>query len=53
MIVAGYETKFTRLSRFAVDLISTEERKAFRFKEGLSQFLKISSSFISWKPIQK
>ena len=40
MIVAGYETKFTQLSRFAADLISTEESRAFRFKERLSQFLK-------------
>ena len=28
------------MSRFAFDLISTEERKAFRFQDGLSPFLK-------------
>ena len=28
------------MSRFASDLISTEERKAFRFQDGLSPFLK-------------
>ena len=40
MTVAEYETKFTQLSRFAYDLISTKERKTFRFQEGLSPFLK-------------
>ena len=40
MIAAEYETKFTQLSRFAFDLISTEERKAFHFQDGLSPFLK-------------
>ena len=40
MKVAEYETKFTQLSRFAYDLISTKERKTFRFQEGLSPFLK-------------
>ena len=38
MTVAEYETKFTQLSRFASKLISSEERKAFRFLEGLSPF---------------
>ena len=53
MTVAEYETKFTQLSRFASDLTSTEERKAFRFLDGLSPFfLRMSSPFISWKPIQ-
>ena len=40
MTVVKYETKFTQLSHFASDLISTEERKAFHFQEGLSQILK-------------
>ena len=40
MTVAEYETKFTPLSHFSFDLISTEERKAFHFQEGLSPFLK-------------
>ena len=40
MTVAEYETKFTQLSRFASDLISTEERKSFHFQEGLSPFFK-------------
>ena len=45
MIVAEYETKFTQLSRFSFDLISTEERKALHFQDGLSPFLKDKLSF--------
>ena len=40
MTIVKYETKFTQLSRFASDLISTEERKAFRFQDDLSPFFK-------------
>ena len=40
MTVMEYETKFTQLSCFGSDLISTEERKAFRFQEVLSPFFK-------------
>ena len=40
MIVAKYEIKFTQLSRFSSYLISTEERKAFRFQDDLSPFFK-------------
>ena len=40
LIVVGYETKFTQLSRFASDHISTRESKVFYFQEGLSQFWK-------------
>ena len=40
MTVAKYKTKFTQLSRFASNLISTKERKAFYFQEGLSPFSK-------------
>ena len=40
MIVVGYEIKVTHLSRLSLDPISTEERKAFHFQEGLSQFFK-------------
>ena len=40
MTVAEYETKFTQLSCFTFNLISTEEHKAFRFRDSLSPFLK-------------
>ena len=40
MIVVEYETKFTQLSHFSSDLISTEEHKDFRFQDGLSPFFK-------------
>ena len=40
MTVAEYETKFTQLSCFSFDLISTEERKAFLFQDDLSPCLK-------------
>ena len=42
MKVADYETKFTKLSRFASNLIFTEEQKVFHFQEGLSPFFKDS-----------
>ena len=40
MIVAQYEAKFTRLSRFAPYMISTEENKARQFQEGLETDIK-------------
>ena len=40
MKIAEYGTKFTKLSRFAFELISSEESKAFHFQEDLSLFLK-------------
>ena len=40
MTVAEYETKFTQLSHFSSELISFEERKAFRFQEGPGPFFK-------------
>ena len=40
MTVTEYETKFTKLSRFSFDLISTKEFKAFHFQDSLSPFFK-------------
>ena len=40
MTVAEYEIKFTQLSHFSSELISSEECKAFRFQEGLGPFFK-------------
>ena len=46
MTVAQYEAKFTELSRFAPQLISTEEEKAFKFQDGLKPYLKNKISFL-------
>ena len=40
LIVAQYEAKFTELSRFAPQLIATEEEKALKFQDGLKSYLK-------------
>ena len=40
LIVAQYKAKFTELSRFAPQLIATEEEKALKFKDGLKPYLK-------------
>ena len=40
LIVAQYKAKFTELSRFAPQLIATEEEKALKFQDGLKPYLK-------------
>ena len=40
MIVAQYENKFTKLSRFALQLIAIEEENALKFQDGLKPYLK-------------
>ena len=37
--VMEYEAKFTELSRFVPELVSTEEKKARRFQQGLRQWI--------------
>ena len=37
--VMEYEAKFTELSRFVPELVSTEEKKAMRFQQGLRQWI--------------
>ena len=37
--MAQYEAKFTELSRFAPQLIATEEEKALKFQDGLKPYL--------------
>ena len=39
MTVDQYEAKFTELSRFAPQLIVTEEEKALMFQDGLKPYL--------------
>ena len=39
LTVAQYEAKFTELSRFAPQLIATEEEKALKFQDGLKPYL--------------
>ncbi|XP_074355817.1 uncharacterized protein LOC141695473 [Apium graveolens] len=39
MSVAEYEAKFTELSRFMPQMVSTEEQKAERFQQGLKQWI--------------
>ena len=34
--VAEYETQFTKLSRFTLDLVSTEQKRIRRFVQGLN-----------------
>ena len=46
LIVAQYEAKFTELSRFAPQLIATEEEKALKFQDGLKPYLKNKISIL-------
>ena len=46
LTVAQYEAKFTELSRFAPQLIATEEEKALKFQEGLKPYLKNKISIL-------
>ena len=39
MSVAEYEAKFTELSRFVPEFVSTEEKKARRFQQGLKPWI--------------
>ncbi|KAJ6800270.1 uncharacterized protein M6B38_203210 [Iris pallida] len=40
MIVAQYTSEFTRLSRFAENLVSTPKERAWKFKKGLTRELR-------------
>ncbi|XP_059597457.1 uncharacterized protein LOC132254850 [Vitis vinifera] len=42
----SYEAKFTELSRFAPQLIATEEEKAVKFQDGLKPYLKNKISIL-------
>ena len=44
--MAQYEAKFTELSRFAPQLIATEEEKALKFQDGLKPYLKNTISIL-------
>ena len=44
--MAQYEAKFTELSRFAPQLIATEEEKALKFQDGLKPYLKNKISIL-------
>ena len=46
LTVAQYEAKFTELSRFAPQLIATEEEKALKFQDGLKPCLKNKISIL-------
>ena len=46
LTVAQYEAKFTELSRFAPQLISTEEEKALKIQDGLKPYLKNKISIL-------
>ena len=46
LTVAQYEAKFTELSRFAPQLIATEEEKALKFQDGLKPYLKNKISIL-------
>ncbi|MGI4673397.1 retrotransposon gag family protein [Klebsiella pneumoniae] len=39
MTVAEYEAKFTELSRFVPEFVSTDAKKARRFQQGLKQWI--------------
>ena len=45
-MVAQYEAKFTELSRFAPQLITTKEKKALKFQDGLKPYLKNKISIL-------
>ena len=44
--MAQYEAKFNELSRFAPQLIATEEEKALKFQDGLKPYLKSKISIL-------
>ena len=44
--MAQYEAKFIKLSRFAPQLITTEEEKALKFQDGLKPYLKNKISIL-------
>ncbi|RVW73465.1 Transposon Ty3-G Gag-Pol polyprotein [Vitis vinifera] len=46
LTVAQYEAKFTELSRFAPQLIATEEEKTLKFQDGLKPYLKNKISIL-------
>ena len=46
LTVAQYEAKFIELSRFAPQLIATEEEKALKFQDGLKPYLKNKISIL-------
>ena len=46
LTVAQYEAKLTELSRFAPQLIATEEEKALKFQDGLKPYLKNKISIL-------
>ena len=47
MTVAQYETKFTELSYITPQLITTEEKKALKFQDGLKPYLKNKISILN------
>ena len=46
MIAAQYEAKFMKLSRFAPQLITTDEEKTLIFQDGLKPYLKSKISIL-------
>ena len=46
LTVAQYEAKFTELSRFAPQLIATEEEKTLKFQDGLKPYMKNKISIL-------
>ncbi|XP_059595556.1 uncharacterized protein LOC132254277 [Vitis vinifera] len=46
LTVAQYEAKFTELSRFAPQLIATEDEKTLKFQDGLKPYLKNKISIL-------
>ncbi|XP_010648083.1 uncharacterized protein LOC104878882 [Vitis vinifera] len=46
LTMAQYEAKFTELSRFAPQLIATEEEKTLKFQDGLKPYLKNKISIL-------
>ena len=45
-MMAQYEAKFIELSRFTLQLIATEEKKALKFQDGLKPYLKNKISIL-------
>ena len=46
LIMAQYEAKFIKLSRFAPQLIATNEEKVVKFQDGLKSYLKNKISIL-------
>ena len=44
MIVTEYQRKFTRLSKYAPEMLVTEEEKCRKFEDGLNEYIRAQAT---------